>query len=1311
MKQLDSISLRRSLDTMVKAVSRKKESKQIIEEKTEERRLREIPYNYTSFTDKEIVGKILDDECWRLINKLRKTRKTGISARMLFEILGDIWVVNRNPYLQDDLLQNPKRWKAHTNGLHHRLDQIYNRLNSNKEAEKLLSQVRNAIKEFESWFAKQKSLRQKTIRAISKHTRKDNIRFDGLARVSHASDASDWRIELPFVVIAPDHESEVRGIVAACIKLGLTIIPRGGGTGYTGSSVPIFADTALINTEKLQRLEHFEQHLSGKIEYASVEAGAGVVTKEVSKLAEAKGFVFAVDPTSQTASTIGGNIAMNAGGKKAVLWGTTIDNLLSWKMVTPDARWIRIDRVGHNHGKIHQAEKVVFKIYELKKDGKTETGAVKTIEVPGKIFRKEGLGKDVTDKFLAGIPGVQKEGCDGFITSAVFILHKMPAFTHTFCLEFFGHDLKEAVPTIVEITNFIEKNKDVRLAGLEHLDERYVKAIKYNTKASRAELPKMVLIGDLTSGKEKALNGALSSIEKMAAKKSAACFVAKTPQARRNFWHDRSRTAAIAAHTNAFKINEDVVIPLNRLYEYNEGIESINIEYSIKNKLDTLDATLEYLSGETPELLITKHLESSQERRTILSQKIKAAIEDIKKVQNRWQTILKNLEAPASKSAKVLTKSEKSKIKAKDHLKDLFLRRDIRVSYKIEVEMRMKELFSGSELETLRKKLDSIHAEARSGRLFVATHMHAGDGNVHTNIPVNSHDYKMMQNAHQIVQRVMKLANSLDGVISGEHGIGITKFDFLDKTEKIKFAEYKKKIDPHGRFNRGKLLEGAHVGKAYTPSLRLVRQEAIIMEQSELGELNDMIAHCLRCGKCKPECTTHVPRANLLYAPRNKIVGASILIEAFLYEEQTRRGLSLEHFNEFNDISDHCTVCHRCFKPCPVNIDFGDVSMRMRNILMTNDWKLISPVSNMALSFLNTSSSGWIRLLRQTVFRWGFRVQRLIYRGMKNTKAISSKEIPASTTGRPTITSRLVNSVKKPLPALPKEVFRHKLKIDDPRYIPVIRRPDVKEETAETVFFFPGCGIERLFTDVAFASLALLYDLGVQIVLPAQYTCCGAPQAVSGDAGLSKKITVENRVAFHRVANTLNYLDIKTVLVACGTCLDQLVGYQFDKIFPGSKLLDIHEFLLAHGRKLKGKNKTEYLLHDPCHTPMKTGDPVEITSKLMGKQVTLADRCCAESGLFAVSRPDISTQARFSKLETLKNDIQTITEKEKVKPKNIKLLTTCPSCLQGLARYTPETGVKPTYIATEMAQEILGKNWQRDFINSALKNGIHRVLL
>jgi len=103
--------------------------------------------------------------------------------------------------------------------------------------------------------------------------------------------------------------------------------------------------------------------------------------------------------------------------------------------------------------------------------------------------------------------------------------------------------------------------------------------------------------------------------------------------------------------------------------------------------------------------------------------------------------------------------------------------------------------------------------------------------------------------------------------------------------------------------------------------------------------------------------------------------------------------------------------------------------------------------------------------------------------------------------------------------------------------------------------------------------------------------CCGYPQKGSGQFDKAEKIITDNRVLFHRVANTLNYLDIKTVVVSCGTCYDQLQGYQFDKIFPGCRIIDIHEFLLEKGIKLESQGA--YLFHDPCHSPMKLQEPMK----------------------------------------------------------------------------------------------------------------------
>ena len=147
---------------------------------------------------------------------------------------------------------------------------------------------------------------------------------------------------------------------------------------------------------------------------------------------------------------------MNAGGKKAVLWGTTLDNLASWRMVTPDGNWLEVERLDHNLGKIHERGDGALPPHALRTRRPPPLGEAEILHIPGAQFRKAGLGKDVTDKFLAGLPGVQKEGCDGLITSARFILHRMPEHIRTVCLEFFGHDLREPVPAIVEIKDYLE---------------------------------------------------------------------------------------------------------------------------------------------------------------------------------------------------------------------------------------------------------------------------------------------------------------------------------------------------------------------------------------------------------------------------------------------------------------------------------------------------------------------------------------------------------------------------------------------------------------------------------------------------------------------------------------------------------------------------------------------------------------------------------------------------------------------------------------------------------------------------------------
>ena len=1274
-------------------------------------RLREIPYNYTSFSDREIVLRLLGPAGWDLISELRAERRTGRSARMLYEVLGEIWVVQRNPYLEDDLIEHPKRRAQVLAGMRNRLEEIELRRGESDKVQGLLESARDAVAKFDAAFDDTRALRRKALRRLSRVTRKDNIAFDGFARVSHVTDATDWRVEYPFVVISPETEEEVQPIVRELIALGLTIIPRGGGTGYTGGAVPLTRRSAVINTEKLETLGTVEDTVLPGLERATttIRCGAGVVTRRVMDAAESAGLVFAVDPTSADASCIGGNVAMNAGGKKAVMWGTAIDNLASWRMVTPDAEWLEVERVGHNLGKIHDAEKAVFRVCRFAADGRKLIEESR-IEVPGSAFRKTGLGKDVTDKFLGGLPGVQKEGTDGIITSARFILHRMPAHIRTVCLEFFGtaHD---AVPAIVEIKDFLDGHASAMLAGLEHLDDRYLKAVGYATKARRNQRPKMVLFGDIVGDNVDEVASAASAVVRLANARGGEGFVAVTAETRKRFWLDRARTAAIAKHTNAFKINEDVVIPLPRLAEYSDGIERINIELSIGNKLELLDALGDDFAGDLP--LVQQDVKIAAAE--LLGERPQRALEAVAKVRARWQWLLSHLDSPtAEMSAETSGWGSLHQELSQQYgtVFEALQSHALRVSWKVELREDLLRIFSGLAFGKIVEGAQATHAKVLRGRVFVALHMHAGDGNVHTNIPVNSDDYAMLQRANDAVARIMKLAKSLGGVISGEHGIGITKMDYLEPAEIEAFRAYKQKIDPNGRFNAGKLLAGGDLANAYTPSFSLLGAESLILEQSDLGQINNSIKDCLRCGKCKPVCATHVPRANLLYSPRNKILATSLLTEAFLYEEQTRRGVSFAHYDEFSDVADHCTVCHKCASPCPVDIDFGDVSIAMRNLLRRQGKRRFNPGTVASMLFLNATDPRKIKLVRTIMIEWGYKLQRLAY-GLAKRAGLAGRQTtrpPATTGGRPALVAQVVHFINKPMPGnLPKKTARALLDVEDARIVPIIRDPRKVTEDSDAVFYFPGCGSERLFSQVGLATQAMLYEIGTQCVLPPGYLCCGYPQTSAGEAEKGERIITQNRVLFHRLATTLNYLDIKTVIVSCGTCMDQLEKYEFEKIFPGCRLLDIHEYLLEKGVKLDGVAGTRYMYHDPCHSPIKTQQPMKVVNALLGGGVALSDRCCGESGTLAVTRPDVSTQVRFRKEEEFRKGVAAIEATGHAGP--VKMLTSCPSCLQGLTRFADDTGVQSDYIVVELARHLLGPDWLQGFVQKANNGGIERVLL
>jgi Fe-S oxidoreductase len=392
----------------------------------------------------------------------------------------------------------------------------------------------------------------------------------------------------------------------------------------------------------------------------------------------------------------------------------------------------------------------------------------------------------------------------------------------------------------------------------------------------------------------------------------------------------------------------------------------------------------------------------------------------------------------------------------------------------------------------------------------------------------------------------------------------------------------------------------------------------------------------------------------------------------------------------------------------------------MRNLLRKMGRKRLRPGNAAAMFFLNATNPQTIKLVRGAMVGVGFKAQRAANDLLRRV-ARKQSAAPPSTVGSAPIREQVVHFINKKMPGnLPKKTARALLDIEDKAYVPILRDPKTTSAETEAVFYFPGCGSERLFSQVGLATQAMLWHAGVQTVLPPGYLCCGYPQRGSGQFDKAEKIITDNRVLFHRVANTLNYLDIKTVVVSCGTCYDQLQGYQFEDIFPGCRIIDIHEYLLEKGITLRDPlsdagGPQAYLYHDPCHSPMKLREPMKTVKALVGDAVRKSERCCGESGTLGVTRPDIATQVRFRKEEELRKDEAALRDSGAVPVQgNVKILTSCPSCLQGLSRYQDDLTnglLEADYIVVEMARRILGADWMPEYVARANDGGIERVLV
>ena len=1224
--------------------------------------VREIPYNYTSLSDKEIVLKYIDAEAWDILERLRKHRVTGRSAKLLFEIYGDLFVIDRNPYIYNDLLENKSKVEVFWAKQENRLVKLIENMTEDHGERRLIEKTRYVIENFVRGVDVEKKRRKEILAKLTPITKE--VSFSAFDKVSHCTDATDWRIEYPAVVVFPSKQIDVVRLVKAAQELGLKIIARGGGTGLTGGAVPVYRNTMIINTEKLNKIGAITKVSEGGKVFPIITVEAGAVTGDVATHCNDLNYIFATDPTSAWASTLGGNIAENAGGKKAVMWGTCIDNIYSFDIVCSQGDILRVKRKNHLHRKIKAGDIVSFEVFKI--DGFGNASLLKTIDLNDVEIHKPGLGKDITNKALGGVPGIQKEGGDGVIVNTQFVVYEPFTYNRTMCLEFYGKNMLNASKAIVDIMERFGDDKEVFLTALEHFDDKYMEVINYNNKSDRQDPLKAALLIDIESNNEDALNKACDEMLKMVRPYDTEGFIAKTPNEAKVFWKDRHNLGAISKNTNGFKINEDIVIPIKSLPEFTDYIDKLNIQKELENNIKCIDDVLE---------LCTRLTDNTVDGLNQI--RLDNYISEIKNFKDKNLDYLSKLDQ--SGQAIGLVDEKRS-------IFELIQEGDIDVNF--EVEIRENFIKNFHIFEDICTVFNKIVDEQRRRQIRIATHMHAGDGNNHVNIPVLSSDYIMMREAHETVDLFMKETVRLGGVVSGEHGIGISKLKYLDKEIIDKYALYKADHDPNNIFNPGKLSVNFPFDRVYTPSFNLLELEAFILTSTDLKSLSQSIANCVRCAKCKPVCNTNYPAGSMFYSPRNKILAVGLIIEAVLYDTMTSHGLSFGYFKKLANIAEHCTGCHKCEVPCPVDIDFGDVTILIRKLMVQRRKAPFKAVTSFTYFYLDRQNYYVNKAFRYLLFKGAYAAQRLGHRLNKPIAHITKKLSPWTN-----------NMLKGRFPKTGNPSLREYLKLSDPNTIYIFSNPD--KEIVKTVFYFPGCGSERMLPEISIATVAMLYNLGVRVVMPPRYTCCAYPFKNAGKAQKVKAMVSDNKVMFHKIASMVEYMGIESTVLSCGTCYEMLGTYGLENIFKGSDILDINDFIVKNNL-LPQVCSEQIIYHEPCHSPMKDTDSEAVIEHLTGSQPKLTPNCCGDGGTLALSTPEISNTLR----ERKKRNLKQLSDK-----RNLTVLTSCPACVQGLSKINDDITVEAKSIIVYLAEKHLGKNWKDDFIKEVSVRGVDKAMM
>lgn len=337
-------------------------------------------------------------------------------------------------------------------------------------------------------------------------------------RICYSFDATDIR-SLPAAVAWPTRTGEVVALVRAAAGLGLPLVPRGAGTGYTGGSVPL-AGGVVVSFERMNRI----LLIDGDRRLAVVEPG--VVNDVLRERAEALGLTYPPDPASLLVSTIGGNVAEGAGGPRTVLYGTTQAYVAGLEFVLADG----------------------------------------TVASTGLLLE----GRPGPWDGAAALVGA--EGTLAIVTKIAVRLTDRPEARATYWIEF--PSLESAAEAVAAITA-----SGLPVSVLEIMDRETLRcSLEYVRGGPVPDLPESALLVEV-EGDESRVAGATETLRRFADDQGASALrEAVEPDDRDALWEARRSISASLARFGVGKLNEDIAVPRSAIPSFVRSLAEISRE-------------------------------------------------------------------------------------------------------------------------------------------------------------------------------------------------------------------------------------------------------------------------------------------------------------------------------------------------------------------------------------------------------------------------------------------------------------------------------------------------------------------------------------------------------------------------------------------------------------------------------------------------------------------------------------------------------------------------------------------------------------